>query len=105
MKRAERLPKELFKQFFIPKGSSYEKTVDGLPQFAYEEAAEDLRNSIYEKYGEKYDFELDSLLFTFELPTKETGERNKYNLIVLPTGDSDIGAQRKDVKISFLLAH
>ena len=43
-------------------------------------------------------------MYTFELPSKQE-EKNKYNVIVLPTGDSDVGAQRRDVKMSYLLAH
>jgi len=38
------------------------------------------------------------------LPAKE-GAKHAYNVIVMPTGDTDIGAQRKDVQTTFLLAH
>lgn len=92
------------KQFFIPKGVSYEKSVTQLPQFKYEEASDDLKDVIFNNYGNIYKFDRDSLVFTFELPQKEE-EMNKYNVIVLQTGDKDIAAQRRDVKISFLLAH
>jgi hypothetical protein len=33
------------------------------------------------------------------------GEKNQYNVIVMPKGDGDIAAQRADVKTSFLLIH
>jgi hypothetical protein len=59
---------------------------------------------IYNNYKRQYDLDRDSLKFTYELPQKES-EDEIFNVIVLPTGDSDIGAQRKDVKVSFLLFH
>jgi len=49
-------------------------------------------------------FSKDSLRYTYELPQKESDNRI-FNVIVLPAGDSDIGAQREDVRISFLLYH
>ena len=105
MKRATRVPKELWAQYFIPKGSSWVKTIKGLPQFKDEESADRLKDAIYNQYGQKDKITRDSLVYTFELPTTQDAENNKYNVIVLPTGDSDIGAQRKDVKMSYLLAH
>ena len=104
MKKATRVPKDLWKQYFIPKGSSWVKTMKGIPQFRAEEAPNALKDTIYNKYGQKDGISRESLKFTFELPQKQD-EKNKYNVIVLPTGDNDIGAQRKDVKVSYLLAH
>jgi len=62
------------------------------------------RHNIYNDYKDKFKINKDSLKYTFEMPRQESG-KNEYNIIVLPTGDSDIGAQREDVKISFLLQH
>jgi len=104
MKRATKVPKELWSQFFIPKGSSWLKTIKGIPRFRDEKSPEALKDVIYNKYGDIDKISRDSLVFNFELPYKQS-KKNKYNVIVLPTGDSDINGQRKDVKMSYLLAH
>jgi hypothetical protein len=44
------------------------------------------------------------LKFQWELPGEES-DKFKYDVIVLPTGDTDIGAQRNDVHKTFLLVH
>lgn len=105
MKRATKVPKELWQKFFIPKSSSWVKNIKGLPQFRDEESAEGLKDAIYNQYGHIDKISRDSLVFNFELPNKQDEEKNKYNVIVFQTGDSDINAQRKDVKMSYLLAH
>ena len=94
----------LFKDIFEKKGPHYVKGYGDKPIFTSEEAPEILKDRIYEKYKDEFKFTRDSLAYTFELPVK-IGKPNKYNVIVLPTGDSDIGAQREDVGISFLLEH
>jgi hypothetical protein len=33
------------------------------------------------------------------------GDKNQYNVVIMPRGDGDIAAQRIDVKTSFLLIH
>lgn len=104
VKMAENVPKDLFSDIFIKEHSSYKKGYNGLPLFANEQAPEILKRRIYDAYKDKYKIKKGSLKYTFELPSQEGG-KNEYNLIVLPTGDSDIGAQRKDVQISFLLQH
>jgi hypothetical protein len=105
MKRAPRVPKDVWKDFFIPKESSWVKNIKGLPQFRNEESADGLKDAIYNKYGKTDNITRDSLVYTFELPSKQDEQKNKYNVIVLQTGDSDVGAQRTDVKNSYLLAH
>ena len=104
IKRGHEVPKEVFDGFFLKKASHYVKGVDGKPLFTDEESAEKLKDVIYNKYHWIFKITRESLVYTYELPRKE-GEPNQYNVIVLPAGDSDIGAQRKDVKMSFLLHH
>jgi hypothetical protein len=43
-------------------------------------------------------------VYQYELPSEE-GDKFQYDVIVLPTGDTDIGAQRNDVQKTFLLIH
>jgi hypothetical protein len=71
----------------------------GLPNFV-EGGAEELKRRI----SKQYNVPLERLKYQFELPAKED-EKFKYDVIVLPTGDSDIGAQRMDVHKTFLLIH
>jgi len=106
VKRATNVPKNIWadKDIFLKKGAHYVKADDGLPIFKTEDSGERLKDIIFKIYGKKDNVTRESLVFTDELPTKE-GDKFQYNLIVLPTGDSDIGAQRKDVKISYLLQH
>ena len=68
----------------------------------------DLKNIIWEwikreNIDKKYKISKQSLLFTKDLIGKK-GKPKEFNVITLQK-DSDIGAQRKDVKINFLLEH
>jgi hypothetical protein len=94
------VPKELFKDIFVKKGPHYVKDKNGKATFINDEAKEKLKNLISIKYNIPYE----SIFYTDELPTTQS-EPLKYNVVVLPTGDSDVGAQRKDVKGSYLLYH
>lgn len=93
-----------WKHFFERKGPHYIKDKKGKPKFATESAPKELKDYIYNMYNDKIDLNYDSLKYTWELPFNDEGGR-KYNVIVLPTGDSDISAQREDVKNTFLLEH
>jgi hypothetical protein len=71
----------------------------GLPNFV-KGGAEELKRRV----SKQYNVPLDRLKYQYELPAKED-EKFKYDVIVLPTGDSDIAAQRMDVHKTFLLIH
>jgi hypothetical protein len=62
------------------------------------------RETLKQLMAKEYNIPLDRLKYQNELPDKED-EKFKYDVIVLPKGDSDIGAQRKDVHKTFLLIH
>jgi hypothetical protein len=94
------VPKELFKDIFAKEGPAYVKDEKGKAMFKDEASKERLKNLISVKYNVPYE----TLAFNDELPP-EQGTEYLYNVIVLPTGDSDIAAQRRDVRISFLLQH
>ena len=99
VKYSDIVPKELFKQVFKWKGPHAVKDESGLPTF---EAGgkEKLKQIISKEYG----VPVERLKYQFELPSEE-GEKFEYDVIVLPSGDSDIGAQRNDVQKTFLLVH
>lgn len=62
------------------------------------------RDKLKRNISKKYGIPVPRLRYTNELPAKE-GKPNSFDVIVLPAGDSDIGAQRRDVQRSFLLVH
>ena len=41
----------------------------------------------------------------FEMMKTSKGEKNQYNVIIMPKGDGDVSAQQEDVKTTFLLFH
>ncbi len=94
------VPKELFKDIFLKDGPSYVKDEKGKAMFKDDASKERLKNLISVKYNVPYE----TLAFNDELPPEQNSDY-LYNVIVLPTGDSDIAAQRRDVRISFLLQH
>ena len=71
----------------------------GLPNFV-KGGGEELKRRV----AKEYNVSVDRLIFQNELPPEE-GDKFKYDVIVLPTGDTDIGAQRQDVHKTFLLIH
>lgn len=109
VKMGHRVPKSLFrnKGIFVEKRSSFEKNYENkLPIWYDKDSPNKLKDIIYNEFGEQFDIDRDSLRFTWELPNNVNKNNwRKYNLIVMPTGDSDIGAQRDDVKITFNLEH
>ena len=99
VKYSDIVPKDLFKQVFNWKGPHAVKDENGLPTFV-DGGKEKLKQII----SKEYDVPLKRLKYQFELPNEE-GDKFQYDVIVLPTGDSDIGAQRNDVQKTFLLVH
>ena len=99
VKYSDIVPKELFKKVFKWEGPHVVKGEDGLPVFD-EGGKETLRQLI----AKEYNVPLERLKYQFELPSEE-GDKFQYDVIVLPTGDTDIGAQRMDVQKTFLLIH
>jgi len=91
--------KDTFNDIFVKKGSHFVKNQHGLPTFV-ENGATTLKRRI----AAQYKVPVSTLKLQTELPAKE-GAKHAYNVIVMPTGDTDIGAQRKDVQTTFLLAH
>ena len=95
------VPRAVFKGIFERK--TKEQKIDQFVDF--ESGREELKKIIWEKYKDQYKFDLDSLKYTDELISKAEGKKYEYNVIILPHGDSDVGAQRRDVRISFLCEH
>ena len=93
------VPRDVFKGIFERK--TKEQSTDQFVDF--ESGREELKKRIWEKYKDQYKIDLDSLKYTDEIISKAEGKKYKYNVIVLPHGDSNISAQSQDVRISSLL--
>jgi len=98
-KYSEMIPKELFKDIFQKKGPNYVKDENGLSTFV-DGGKEELRKRV----SDTYDVDINRLKYHDELPPNE-GKPLQYDVIVLPLGDKDINAQRRDVHKSFLAIH
>jgi len=95
------MPKMLFYDLFEKgAGNSYKKSeITGKTIFISKESP----NILKQRVSKHYNVPIETLKYTWELPQVH-GKPNEFNVIVLPS-DSDEGAQRKDVKLSFLAIH
>lgn len=101
VKQSVIVPKALFKGIFQLDRAHYVKDEQtGLPKFMSDTSSDELKNRI----AKEYNIGTENLYYLNELPPQE-GEPLQYNAIVLPSGDGDVSAQRRDVKITFLLIH
>jgi len=111
------IPKEVFKEFFISSGKGYKKDKTGKTLFRNSSDKDAFKAKVVAYYNNQLPIKLEehqkqmegkislkSLIFTDELPLEE-GDTFKYNVIVLPGGDSDISAQRTDVHYTLLCMH
>jgi hypothetical protein len=62
-------------------------------------------NLLKHKIAKKHGLPFNSLKMYHEIIKTPPGNEHEYNVIVLPKGDGDIGAQRKDVFKSILMFH
>ena len=110
VKYSKIIKRDVFKDFFTRTGLRWEKDETGRTKFKDPvNGRTDLKKRLYEyfKNDEVPDVKgvsYESLKYTDELPLQQ-GKKFEYNVIVLPAGDSDASAQRKDVKYTFLLEH
>jgi len=93
--------KDLFRDLFVlTNRGKIDKGDDGKPMFKDESGRDELKKRL----ADKYNVSLSSVVYQEELPDEEQ-EKNSFNAIVLPSGDSDESAQRLDVMLIFLLIH
>lgn len=103
--------KSLFDEFFVGVAKGYKKDSSGNIAWAPGKTKQELIKKIFNHYKDEYDLTLgdepgkSKLIMQADLPAKEDPTKHRYAVVVAPTGDSDIGAQRKDVKTMFLLIH
>ena len=102
------VPRSVYSKFLFPISKGFERDSHGKPKFRDEiNGRNELKHAIVNYYKNNKDFQgvtMDNLKYTDELPSAQ-GNPLQYNTIILPVGDSDSPAQRKDVKYIFLLQH
>lgn len=91
------VPKELFKNIFVKKDGKY----------VFGENPEEKEKLLKSVISLTYKVPYESLLMQDELLkiTEKPENKFKYNVIVKPSGEADIGAKRMDVRVSFLCIH
>jgi hypothetical protein len=96
------VPSDIFDDLLLKDKRQYAVNEKGKVIFKDgESGVKELKRRIAQKYG----VDINSLLTYDEFVKAPKGEKNQYNVIVMPKGDGDIAAQRADVKTSFLLIH
>jgi hypothetical protein len=103
-KKEVTIPKELFSDLFV-KTSARNPTfvIGGDGKMIYKD--KDGVNILKKRIADRYNVNMDTILTYDELLTKPVGMPLQYNVMVAPKGEGDIGAQRRDVKYSFLMFH
>jgi len=61
-------------------------------------------NSLKSKLSNEFNIPIDTIITYSEMLNIPEGDK-KYNVIIMPKGDGDVGARRNDIMISFLLQH
>jgi hypothetical protein len=119
------IPKEVFKEFMYSRGKGFAKDENDKTLLrpdsreAFKQKVREYYENLlppFKKGKEEISLKLkdyqenikflkgEKLIFTDELPSEES-EGFKYNVIVLPYGDSDAPAQRADVHYTLLCEH
>lgn len=104
------VPRNLFRDgIFVKSGMHIQVYKDGKnkgkPIFVDKNAKDRLRKIIFDTYKDEFNLvDFNKLVYQDQLP-KKIGKYNEYTIVMLPKGDTDIGAQRPDVRGLFILEH
>ena len=100
-KTSEIVPSELFKDLFIKDRAHFKVDEKGklIP------VDENSINTLKQRISDKFSVDPNTLIMYDELVKMPVGSDKKWNVIVLPKGQGDVAAQRKDVQRTFLLYH
>lgn len=102
-KRSVIVPRELFTDLLLKDSTNrnYLKDKNGRVQFAQHNGLAILKGRLAQKYG----VDPKTIITYPQMLGIEPTKGKTYNVIVMPTGDGDLSAQRNDVQITFLLEH
>jgi len=65
----------------------------------------DSLNILKQRISDKFNVDINTLITYDEMVETPISNDKKWNVVVLPKGDGDIAAQRKDIQRTFLLYH
>jgi hypothetical protein len=100
-KTSEIVPSALFGDLFVRDRAHF--TVDEKGKLIPKN--NDSINILKQRISDKYNVHINTLLTYDEMLKTPIGDEKKLNVIVMPKGEGDISAQRKDVARTFLLYH
>ena len=100
-KTSEIVPSSLFKDLFVRKGPHLQ--VDDNSKLIPVNA--DSMTTLKQRIADEFDVDINTLLTYDEMLKTPIGNEKTLNVIVMPKGEGDVSAQRKDVKRTFLLYH
>lgn len=100
-KTSEIVPSALFSDLFVRDRAHFKVDDDGklIPKDS------NGINVLKQRISDKYDVDINTLLTYDEMLKTPVGGEKTLNVIVMPKGEGDISAQRRDVKRTFLLYH
>jgi hypothetical protein len=100
-KTSEIVPSNLFKDLFVRDKAHFAVNAEGklIPK------DENSISTLKQRISNEFNVDLNYLLMYDELIKMPEENTKKYNVIVLPKGQGDIAAQRRDVQRTFLLYH
>jgi len=100
-KTSEIVPPDIFKDLFVKDRAHFAVNDKGklIPK------DENSINMLKQRIADKFNVNIDSLIMYDDLLKIPEGTQGFFNVIVLPKGQGDVAAQRKDVKRTFLLYH
>ena len=100
-KTSEIVSPDLFKDLFL-RDKSHLKTDDDGKLISSNENSLDI---LKQRIADKFNVDINTLIMYDEMLKTPVADEKKWNVIVLPKGQGDVAAQRKDVQRTFLLHH
>ena len=100
-KKSVIVKRELFADLIKRDGRHYAKDARGKLMFNSPTALDTLKERLADKYG----VDRKSIISYDKMLSIPEGQEPMWNVIVMPSGDGDVSAQRQDVRITFLLVH
>jgi hypothetical protein len=100
-KTSEIVPSELFRDLFVRDRAHF--TVDEKGKLIPKD--DNSINTLKQRIADNFNVDVNTLITYDELLGIPEGNEPKFNVMIMPKGEGDIAAQRKDVKRTFLLYH
>lgn len=100
-KTSEIVSSDLFKDLFVRDKAHFKVDEKGklIP------ISSDSINTLKQRISNKFNVDINTLLTYDEMLKTPVGTDKGWNVIVMPKGEGDVAAQRKDIKRTFLLYH